>query len=82
MFDTIDVFMKLKKKFPHVEFEIRDESRKNRFYLTTLLNYKFETPIKTNIIISENQYLTESEYYIINRNMFESFNIGKLLGLN
>lgn len=87
MFDTIDVFTRLKKEFPHVNFEIRRELNKfkspeNRFYLTSLLNQNFETPIKTNIVITENQYLTESEYYVIYKNMFESFNKRKLLGLN
>jgi len=87
--DVVDLYGRLKKDFPHVEFKIEDEEKQigssmhtfHRFKVTKLFNNEFETPIKTTISMLKDSYMTESEYYELNHKMWESFGRDKLLGL-
>lgn len=90
MNDIIDVFRKLKKDFPHLQFLIKPE--KNTFrgtyvrlYLVAINGVSlqvFDEPIKTSIVLIDDQYITDQEYYLIYNKVFESFNTHKLLGLS
>jgi hypothetical protein len=87
--DVVDLYGRLKKDYPHVEFKIEDEVKKfgsslhtfHRFKIVKLFNYEFEKPLKTTISMLQNSYMTEFEYYKLNHKMWESFGQHKLLGL-
>ena len=88
--DVVDLYGRLKKDFPHVEFKIENEERQvgssihtfHKFKVSKLFNCEFERPLKTTISMLKDSYMTESEYYELNHKMYESFSQTKLLGLN
>ena len=83
--DIVDVYTELNKKFPHVKFIIEEKERGHLsfyyFKLIGLFNLKFDPAIKTSICILRSDYITDLEYQVIERKMYESFSVKKLLGV-
>lgn len=82
--DIVDIITKLNKKFPYVEFIVKEEIRSNhlsfyRFYLKKLLFQTFEPPIKTSISFLKDDYIDDHDFYQLELKMYESFNLEKLL---
>jgi hypothetical protein len=82
--DIVDIITKLNKKFPYVEFIVKEEIRSYnrsfyRFFLKKLLSQTFEPPIKTSISFLKDDYIDDHEFYQLELKMYESFNLEKLL---
>jgi hypothetical protein len=85
--DVVDIYTKLKKSYPHVEFSIFEEEKPigrdyytfHKFKLERLFNTRFNPPIKTSISFLKGDYIDDHDFYQLELKMNESFNLEKLL---
>lgn len=76
-YDVVDLYQKLEKEFPYIEFITEDEIIKgktiHRFKIRTLNKAEFNPPIKTTILIEKNCEIDEKEFQKISDNVRNSF---------
>ena len=82
-YDVVDLYLKLEKKFPHVDFITEDETENgktiHRFKIRGLNGVEFNPPVKTTIFIEKNNELTKKEYKEIKEKMRISFGTRQLV---
>lgn len=76
-YDIVDLYMKLEKDFPTIEFITQDEfingKTIHRFMIRNVYQTEYNPPIKTTIIIEKNSEISDLEYQKIFDNVKLAF---------